>query len=461
MPALSDRFLPLLNAHPLLAAELRSLCRDVDHEIYLVGGSVRDALLGRRIKDMDLTLAGDGLVLGRKLAGRLRSPFVPLDDTDRTGRIVVRRRFTIDISSYKGGSLEEDLRKRDFTINAMAIGLADVLDGAPSIIDPLDGARDLASGRLNALSPASFRDDPLRLLRAYRFAGQFNLDISPETKSWIAECRDGLRDVSGERLLYELALILSVRRTADRIAAMVESGLFGVMFPGWHEPGGPPNPALVRGLNRTDRLMARDVFLVDHGLYPHLTGYDRKLASDRSRRWILRFASIVLYFVRGTRDEETAETIESAADRLKLSNRERQALHQMVFGSKRLFDCAAGQYPGDEALCRILRGTKDETPGAALLTLAHAPEADSPATERTGDMAGRLLGLHRRQRMVRARGLLLSGKDIMEDLGIREGPEIGRMLDVLENMQVMRDIRTREEARKLLYGDAVTGVESR
>ena len=469
MPALADCIQPLLKAHRRLASDLAELCREVNHEVYLVGGAVRDALLGRAVHDMDLTLAADGLALGRKLANRLRCPFVPLDDTDRTGRVVLRRGFTIDISSFKGDTLETDLRKRDFTINAMAIRLADVLDGRGSLVDPQGGAADLAAGRLRAVSEASFRDDPLRILRAFRLAGQFNLDITPETAAWIEACDKDLHRVSGERLLYELALILGARRTAGRVSAMVRSGVFRFLFPGWK---GQPAPALTRRLERTDRLIARDVFLEDHGLYAHLPDSGARLAGGRSILWIIRYASLVLYriqagaadtaleTVEGAGAADTAlETVEGAADRLRLSKRERQALHQLVFGASRLLEGAAVRDPDDEALCRILRGTKDDTPGAALLALAHGPDEDSAAGGRTAKAVRRLLRLYTRYGSVRATGPLLSGADVMADLDLSEGPEIGRVLDKLETIQIMHDIRTREQARKLLYDDTADGPD--
>ena len=495
MPALADCIQPLLKAHRRLASDLAELCREVNHEVYLVGGAVRDALLGRAVHDMDLTLAADGLSLGRKLAVRLRCPFVPLDDTDRTGRVVLRRGFTIDISSFKGDGLETDLRKRDFTINAMAFRLADVLDGRGSLVDPLGGAADLAAGRLRAVSEASFRDDPLRILRAFRLAGQFNLDITPETAAWIEACDEDLHRVSGERLLYELALILGARRTADRVSAMVRSGVFRFLFPGWK---GQPAPALARRLERTDRLIARDVFLEDHGLYAHLPDSGARLAGGRSILWIIRYASLVLHRIRagaadtaletvegaggagteletaegaagtdttletaeGTGAADTAlETVESAADRLRLSKRERQALHQLVFGASRLLEGAAVRDPDDEALCRILRGTKDDTPGAALLALAHGPDEGSAAGGRTAKAVRRLLRMYTRYGSVRASGPLLSGADVMADLDMSEGPEIGRMLDKLETIRIMHDIRTREQARKLLYDDTADGPD--
>ncbi|MCY3770482.1 MAG: hypothetical protein OXG98_00445 [Gemmatimonadetes bacterium] len=457
MPALADRIQPLFEVHPRLSAELRNLCGEVDREIYVVGGSVRDAILGRRVRDLDLTLAEDGLRLGRMLADRLRCPFVPLDDADRTGRIMLRPRYTIDISSFKGDTLLEDLGRRDFTVNAMAVRLADVLEGRPSIIDPLNGANDLASRRLQALSGQSFRDDPLRILRAYRLAGQFGLDITPETASWSTACSGGLRDVSGERLLYELALILGARNAADRVSAMIGAGVFGVLFAGWT---GPATAELDRRLERTDRLMARDAYLADHGLYSHLSGSDTKLAGDRSGHWILRFASLVLFFLPANGAGPALDHIERTADRLKLSNRERRALHQLVFGSKRLLEGIASRKTSDEALCRIVRGTKDETPGAALLALAHGTDEASAAAGSVGPVVDRLLQLYSRHRTVRSRGLLLDGADIMEDRDIPEGPEIGRMLDRLENIQILHDIRTREEARNLLYDDHAISVDN-
>ena len=456
MPALADHIQSLFKVHSRLSAELGNLCAEVDQEIYVVGGSVRDAILGRRIRDMDLTLAEDGLRLGRMLAGRLRRPFVPLDDTDRTGRIVLRSGYTIDISSFKGDTLGEDLNKRDFTVNAMAVRLAGVLEGKPSVIDPLNGQKDLDARKLKALSRQSFRDDPLRILRAYRIAGQFDLEITPETASWIATSPDGLRDVSGERLLYELALILGARGTADRVSAMTDAGVFGALFPGWT---GPAKAVLNRRLERMDRLLARDVFLEDHGLYALLSGHGARLPGGRSSNWILRFASLVLFFIPANGVDPALDTVERTAGRLKLSNRERRALHQLVFGAKRLLEGAASRQTDDEALCRIIRGTKDETPGAALLALVHGTDADSAEAGSLGEVVDRLVRLYGRHRTVRSRGLLLDGDDIMDDLDIPAGPEIGRMLDRLENIQILHDIRTKEEARKLLYDDGLTGVE--
>ena len=171
-------------------------------------------------------------------------------------------------------------------------------------------------------------------------------------------------------------------------------------------------------------------------------------------------ADTALETAEGVGGADTAlETVEGAADRLRLSKRERQALHQLVFGAARLLEGAAVRDPDDQSLCRILRGSKDDTPGAALLALAHGPDEGSAAGGRTAKAVRRLLRMYTRYGSVRATGRLLSGADVMADLNMSEGPEIGRMLDKLETIRIMHDIRTREQARKLLYDDTEDGPD--
>ena len=164
------------------------------------------------------------------------------------------------------------------------------------------------------------------------------------------------------------------------------------------------------------------------------------MAGDRTSLWILRFASLVLCGIRtggadgdtndptldlvegaaGTTDS-TLDLVEDAADRLRLSRRERQSLHQLVFGAVWLLEGVASRDPDDEALCRILRRSKDDTPGAALLALAHAPDEGSTTGGRIAKAAHRLLRLYTRHRSLRAKGLMLNGADIM----VRPGPARG------------------------------------
>ena len=456
MPVLTDCINRLLNIHPDLAKNLRELSHDVGHEVYLVGGCIRDAMLGRIIRDLDLTLSGDGLRLAETLAVRLQCPFVPLYDANRTGRVILHQGYTIDIASFKGPTLEEDLSKRDFTVNAMAIRLLDALDGDPSIIDPCNGAKDLALKQLKAISSDSFQEDPLRMLRAHRLASQYNLDIIPETLAWINKFKEGLSHLPGERLRHEIIVMLNMRSTVNRIYEMIKTGIFGVLFT---ESTGKGTLALVRNLERTDRLINRDVSFNDYGLYHHMPRYTADLRRKRSNLWILRLSSFVLHLIREKGHDDGYTLVDRVASRLKLSNNERLVLCQLTLGAKKLLKTFSSPVPGDIDLCQILRSGKEDTPGIALLALAHGAGTNSDIPQHSGNAVKRLLSLYSRYRMIQTEGLLLDGTNIMADLKISEGPEIGRMLDMLENIQILHDIQTKEEARKLLYTDPKSMVK--
>ena len=438
----------LLNIHSDLPARLSELSQEVGDELYLVGGSVRDAKLGRQIYDMDLTLKGNGLQLGKILAARLRCPFVPLDDIDKTGRIILPKGYTIDITSFKGKSLKEDLRYRDFTINAMAIRLKDILANKASIIDPLGGIEDLASLRLKAISKQCFEEDPLRVLRAYRLAGQYNLEITDQTKTWIRNARSLLAHIPGERLRYELRMTLATRKPSKQITAMIESGIVSALFPNWN---GSINLDLIQILERTDQLISRHVLIEDYGLYPKLTEYTRTIAGDHSGIWLIRLASLILYSTRIENPDKKMNLVKFSAERLKLSNAEKQVYYRSSSGANMLLDQVLSGSQSDNTLFQVLQTAEQETPAVALLVLAHGLVKGSPKF--IGQRVNRLLHLFSRHVIVNNTGLLLNGQDIMADLKLPEGPEIGRYLYMLESLQILNDIRTKQEARSLLYDD--------
>ena len=157
---------------PLIQRVVAALPANLD--IYLVGGAVRDAMLGRDSNDLDFVLAGDTLKIARSLADKLGGAYFPLDATREYARIVLEsdtpgERVKLDFATFQGGSLESDLRMRDFTINAMAVNL----NQPGKLIDPLGGAVDLAAKKLRACSPEAMLNDPVRILRAVRLAQKY------------------------------------------------------------------------------------------------------------------------------------------------------------------------------------------------------------------------------------------------------------------------------------------------
>ncbi|SDM18833.1 poly(A) polymerase [Geoalkalibacter ferrihydriticus] len=175
---------------------------------YLVGGAVRDALRGRAIHDYDFASPGDPTSLARAWARQCKGHWFWLDKPRRQSRVVLGRGAqepTFDFSPFRAADLEGDLRGRDFTVNALAIDMT--ATDAPELIDPLGGAQDLAQGRLRACAATSFADDPLRVVRAARFAAVHDLYPDRETCSLAQAASSQLVKVAGERIKAELFIL--------------------------------------------------------------------------------------------------------------------------------------------------------------------------------------------------------------------------------------------------------------
>ncbi|MFW6368037.1 MAG: CCA tRNA nucleotidyltransferase [Halothece sp.] len=191
---------------------------------YIVGGAVRDALLKRQRKDWDIdfVLATDAIATARKIADRYQAGFVVLDPVREIARVVFAE-GTLDFALQEGESLETDLRRRDFTINAIAFS-----PHTQAIIDPLHGVTDLEKQQLTMVSRANLEDDPLRLLRAYRQAAQLNFTIEPHTRSTLRSLAPLLGNVAAERVQTELGYLLTAPIGSQWIKAAWEDGLLSV-----------------------------------------------------------------------------------------------------------------------------------------------------------------------------------------------------------------------------------------
>ncbi|MDH3244151.1 MAG: CCA tRNA nucleotidyltransferase [Saprospiraceae bacterium] len=224
---------------------VRLASRALGSPAYLVGGFVRDRLLARTSKDMDIVCVGDGITLAREVAGHLR-PIPRLTVYKRFGTAMLRHNDTeIEFvgarkESYRSdsrkpaveqGSLEDDQNRRDFTINALAVSLND--DNYGEIIDPFNGLVDLEEKRLRTpLDPGkTFTDDPLRMMRAIRFSNQLDFEIEDETFEAISLYRNRIQIVSQERITLELNKILETSRPSKGFLLLYRTGLLELIFP--------------------------------------------------------------------------------------------------------------------------------------------------------------------------------------------------------------------------------------
>ena len=227
--------------------------------IYIVGGSVRDLLLGRPINDFDLTVEGDAGIFAksmmRKVGGKIlihskfgTARWTPTESTfDRLNvpildpqnfppflDFVTARSETYSqpgaLPKVKKSSLKDDLRRRDFTINAMAVRL----DGSHfgELVDITDGRADLERGLIRVLHPKSFVDDPTRMFRAVRYAGRYGFEIEPDTlKLFSSEAKTELVELSGERLRHEFDLILDEENPIRMFEQLDRLGVLSVIHP--------------------------------------------------------------------------------------------------------------------------------------------------------------------------------------------------------------------------------------
>lgn len=194
------------------------------HDLWLVGGAVRDALLGRPLGDWDLVVEGDPERAARAIGRRLDAPVFPLSDRHGAWRITASER-EIDVQGAPDG-IDVDLDRRDLTVNAIALRLSDGV-----VREPVGAHEDLIERRLRLVADDGFQSDPVRLLRLVRLAAQLDFSIDPDTAT-CARRDAGLAAASaGERVRAELDLMLRARDPVDPLRDLEDLGLLAVVLP--------------------------------------------------------------------------------------------------------------------------------------------------------------------------------------------------------------------------------------
>lgn len=221
---------PIL-AWPDVVLDMQDALGESPEPIYIVGGAVRDALLRRPIKDLDMAVPQGGIALARRIANTFHGDVFPLDHERDVGRALIDTpdgRLVIDVARFRGADLEADLRDRDFTMNALAVDLRGDLN---AVIDPTGGLPDLLQKLLRRCHAESISSDPIRALRAVRQSVQFGCRIDAETVSDIRAIAPRLTDTSVERVRDELFKLLALGRAGAALRVADRLGLLTVIFP--------------------------------------------------------------------------------------------------------------------------------------------------------------------------------------------------------------------------------------
>ena len=227
-----------------LLSNIANLAASLGMPCYVVGGFVRDLLLGKPVNDLDVVVEGDAIELGKKLVESYGGKLTPhfkfhtaiwhLPDSDDFVDLITARKETYDrpgaLPSVTPSTLADDLSRRDFTLNAMAMRLDG--EGFGEIFDPLKGQTDLERGVIRVLHPRSFVDDPTRIFRAIRYEGRYSFQLEPATLEQInPESLKVLHYLSGERLRHELDLIFDEDRSAEMMLRVARLGVLEAIHP--------------------------------------------------------------------------------------------------------------------------------------------------------------------------------------------------------------------------------------
>lgn len=207
---------------------LSKIITSFDNEIYLVGGTVRDFYLGNESVDRDIIVMDeDARVFALRLAEFFDATFVPLDEENKIYRLVMSDKINyIDITNPIENSLEKDLMRRDLTINAIAVNIR-----SGEIVDISGGVTDIKNGCINYVNELNFVDDPLRLLRVYRFQAMYGFELAPETISAVCRYSDLIHKPAAERINYELMKLFNGEFAHVALENMNKTWILEEIFP--------------------------------------------------------------------------------------------------------------------------------------------------------------------------------------------------------------------------------------
>jgi poly(A) polymerase len=447
-------------------------------DTWIVGGALRDELLGRPVRDIDVAVAGDPAPVARAVADDVRGPVFRLSEAFGAWRVIDRRHGQVwDFSPLQGETIEEDLAKRDFTVNAMArpmrhferLGIA-----GGELIDPLGGRADLDARILRVLGPEAYEQDPLRPLRLARFAAELGFEPDPETERLTAAAAPNVASAAGERVFAELRRLVIADGALAGVALADRLGLLRAVLP-----------------------ELSDLHDVEQSHYHHLDVYEHTLevlamqvdlegrlgtifdapdaarlervlteplADELTRGQALRFGALLHDIgkpaTRATRpdgritfmghDRLGEEMVRSICRRLRTSDRfasflEGLTRHHLVLGF------LVHERPLDRRqVYRYLARTTPVEVEVTLLScadrLATRGRRAEEATEAHLDLARELMHAALDWREHGSPTVPIRGDELARELGIEPGPELGRLLAELTEAAYAGEVVTRDDA---------------
>ena len=415
---------------------------------YLAGGGVRDCLLGRRVNDLDFALSGAYAELPRLFAERWGGTFFWLDEERQQARVVKKvagEPLVHDFAPLRGTTIEDDLRQRDFTINALAMP---VIGAETELIDPLQGVPDLRGKIIRSCSDHAFDDDPLRLLRALRFTAEFGFIVEESTWNALRRKAALLGGVAAERIRDELFRLLAAPGIGGTLAKLDESGLLGEIFPAesllftMSRVSGEDRQAMSRHIGRADAVerVCGELERLFPGRVAQLVGYlSTEVECGISVLSLMKLAAFI-----GSEQHDGAVIL---AERLRLGRKAGRLLELFYRDERSVFEVLE-HTAAERARFRFFRDREPAGPGLVIIALADGTISNN--------LSAQLLGYFAERYDPEEGGLLLSGEEIMDLLGIGEGLEVGEAMERLRDAECCGIVNSREDAREFLRKNLLT-----
>jgi tRNA nucleotidyltransferase/poly(A) polymerase len=429
---------------------------------FLVGGAIRDILLGIPVHDLDFALPSKTIQYAKKVADELDGEFYVLDKERETTRVILwyeGQRLIVDFTKFQGITIEEDLAARDFTITSMAL---DIIE-KEAIIDPFQGARDLKDGVIKSTSPGALKDDPLRCLRAIRLAAQHNFQILPETLEQIRQNQAGLSTISTERIRDELFRILDGPNQKAALMALDQIGTYSIIF------SRDCSNRQITAISLLEKIWS--LFLKTHDqesaaswsmgvLVNRLGRFRDKIKEYLAQELVIGRSVYALSFLAPLIMFSDADD----SDRIALSNQESIFVKRSTLSCESFVDiCHSGGALEPVEVFQYFRDYDSAGVIGVFLGLAEIHGKDPLKREGVWldalDCARILLdGWWEKHREWVNPPILLNGHDLIREFNLSPGPQLGRLLEKLREIQVREELKDREQA--LLYaGNLLSSIE--
>lgn len=458
---------------------LNDCARSRGHDIYLVGGALRDLLINVVSVDLDFAVTEGAIDFTHEVRDRLgHGSVVILDEENDTARLVLEE-LSLDVAGFRKGAraIEEDLVKRDFTINSLAVLLDDLVqpEKEVEIVDPLGGFTDLKL-RVVRACPGCFDDDPLRLLRAYRFGAQLDFMIEDQTSEQIKAKSGLIETVAAERISFELELLMSTKRAYRAFKAMQETELLGLLIPELYEGAGVDQPPFhhldvmehnLLTLEFVERILDQPVIYFPRGydLVDEIAGDGEALSA---LKWAALFHDIGKPAARKVNidkkrqitfynhDEQGADQARQIGERWRWSRRKTKrvasliSMHMHPFHLNNVIQNQEGV--STRAMQKICKRAEGNLYPLFILAMADSlagqgPDKPARIEDQLEQLFIEVTRFYRETLVPAAAGpKLLTGHDLITALNLSPGPEIGRLLEAVETAALEGAVTTREEA---------------